>query len=71
MNLKKNVGLIDQIVRALLVLDLIVPYLMGLISGSIVYFLGSMAVLLSVSCITGYCWFYDTMDLSTRHEANI
>jgi hypothetical protein len=70
MNFVKNVGLVDQIIRALLVLDLIIPCLLGLISSPLSYLMVSLAVILSASCVTGYCWIYDTLKISTNHKVN-
>jgi hypothetical protein len=66
MNFTKNVGLVDQLLRALLVLDLVIPCLLGLITGMLAYLMIGFAVMLSISCVTGYCWLYDTLAVTTR-----
>jgi hypothetical protein len=66
MNFTKNVGLVDQLLRALLVLDLVIPCLLGLITGMLAYLMIGFAVMLSISCVTDYCWLYDTLAVTTR-----
>lgn len=66
MNFTKNVGLIDQLLRALLTLDLVVPCLLGLTTGIVAFLMVSFAVLLSISCVTGYCLLYDSLAVTTR-----
>ncbi|MFD2574080.1 DUF2892 domain-containing protein [Spirosoma soli] len=70
MNLKKNVGLVDQVVRAVLVLDLVMPCLLGFVTGPVVYLMLTLALVLSVSCLLGYCWVYDLLKISTRPTLN-
>ena len=65
MNLKKNIGLVDQLLRALLILDLIVPCVLGLTTGVVAFSMISLAVVLLFSCATGYCWVYDTLEVTT------
>jgi hypothetical protein len=66
MNFTKNVGLIDQLLRALLTIDLAVPCLLGLTTGIAAFLMVSFAIVLSISCVTGYCLFYDTLAVTTR-----
>ena len=65
MNLTKNVGLVDQVVRALVALDLITPCVLGFVPGLIAFLMVAAAIVLVVTCITGHCWLYDSLHLST------
>jgi hypothetical protein len=55
MLLKKNVSFVDQIVRAILIVDLLAPSLLGLLSEAVVYLFIILSVILAVSCVTRYC----------------
>lgn len=66
MNVKKNIGLVDQLVRALLVLDLVVPCMLGLTTGVAAFSMICVAGALLVTCTTGYCWLYNSLNLTTR-----
>ncbi|MVM37568.1 DUF2892 domain-containing protein [Spirosoma sp. HMF3257] len=65
---KKNVSFVDQIVRSILIVDLLVPCLLGLLPGLIVYLFIGLSATLLISCITRYCWIYDLLKISTRQE---
>jgi hypothetical protein len=65
MNLKKNIGFVDQLLRALLILDMVVPCLLGFTTGAVACLMISLALILSFSCVTGYCWFYDILNVTT------
>lgn len=67
MKRKKNVGFVDQFVRALLILDLILPCLLDFVTGGLAVVLMSVAAMLLIGCVTSYCWLYDTLDVSTYH----
>lgn len=66
MNVEKNVGFVDHLLRALLILDLVVPCMLGLTTGAVVYLMISIALILSFSCVTGYCWVYHVLRITTR-----
>jgi type III secretory pathway component EscV len=70
MQLKKNVSVLDQIIRAMLILDFVVPCMLGLVPGFFVYVLISLSVILAISCLTGYCWVYGLLKISTREQIN-
>ena len=65
MNLKRNIGFVDQLFRALLILDLIMPCVVGFATGVVAYLMVVVAALLLFSCATAYCWVYDTLDVTT------
>ncbi|KAB7730329.1 DUF2892 domain-containing protein [Rudanella paleaurantiibacter] len=68
MSFVKNVGFVDQMVRALLIIDILVAYLMGFITGLSAFMLAALALVLTVTCLMGYCPVYRLLGLSTRHE---
>ena len=65
MNFKRNVGFVDQLLRALLILDLIIPCVVGFATGIVAYLMVIVAALLMFSCATAYCWIYDTLEVTT------
>ncbi|QJW89635.1 DUF2892 domain-containing protein [Spirosoma taeanense] len=67
---KKNVGFVDQIIRALLVLDLIILSAIGLVPNVLMFLVISIVLVLTISCVTCHCWVYDLFGLSTRQKAN-
>lgn len=70
MGLKKNVGLLDQILRALIILDLLVPCLLGYIPAAVACLMLTAAAVLLVSCVTCHCWIYDNLAISTLEETS-
>lgn len=68
MSYTKNVGFVDQIVRALLILDILAAYLMGFIDGISAFALLSFAFVLGISCLMSYCPVYAFINLTTRQE---
>lgn len=67
MKRKKNVGFVDQFLRALLILDLIVPCLLGVVTGGFAFVLITLAAVPLMGCVTSYCWLYDVLNVSTYH----
>ncbi|TAE32218.1 MAG: DUF2892 domain-containing protein [Cytophagales bacterium] len=68
MSFTRNVGFVDQIVRALIVIDVVAAYLMGFLSGFSAFALVSFALALIASCITAFCPAYAFMNFTTRQE---
>ncbi|MVM30505.1 DUF2892 domain-containing protein [Spirosoma sp. HMF4905] len=68
MLLKKNVSFVDQIIRSILIVDLLVPCLLDLLPSIVAYFFIGLSLVLVVSCITRYCWVYDLLKISTRQQ---
>jgi hypothetical protein len=68
MSYVKNVGFVDQIVRALIILDIVAAYLMGFVSGIGAFLSLTIALILGASCLVGYCPVYGFLRLSTRQE---
>lgn len=68
MNFVKNVGFVDQVVRAMLVLDVVFAYLVGFLSGIGAFVAVVFAVILVGSCLTAHCPVYMILGFSTRQE---
>lgn len=71
MKFKKNVGFVDQILRALLILDLLIFCVLGLVPDIVASLFLVISAILAVSCVTGHCWFYKSFNISTRQEVNV
>jgi hypothetical protein len=64
--MKRNVGTIDQVVRLLLVLLIVVGFLNHLIAGWVAIGLGILAAILLVTSVAGFCPLYFLLKLSTK-----
>ncbi len=68
MNFVKNVGFVDQVVRSMLVLDVVFAYLIGFSSSIGAFVAIVFALVLVGSCITAHCPVYMILGFSTRQE---
>ncbi|MCY7359398.1 MAG: DUF2892 domain-containing protein [Rudanella sp.] len=68
MNFVKNVGFVDQVVRAMLVIDVVAAYLMGFLAGFGAFLAAIAAVTLVGSCLTAHCPLYMILGYTTRQE---
>ena len=68
--MKKNMGLIDRAVRALLAALVLVLYLTGQISGTAAIVLGLLAVVFLLTSLVGTCPLYLPFGLSTRPRSH-
>ena len=66
--LPKNIGFIDQLVRGLIIVDLLIPCLLGIVSGPLFYLFITLSVTLVLTCLTGYCPLYTFLKIKTRRE---
>ena len=64
----KNIGFIDQFVRGLIIVDLLIPCLLGMVAGPLFYRVIALSVSLVVTCLTGYCPLYNVFKITTRRE---
>jgi hypothetical protein len=67
--MKKNMGTIDRLIRAIIALGIAALYFNGLISGTIAIVLGIVAVAFLLTSLVGWCWLYTLLGLSTREES--
>jgi hypothetical protein len=65
---EKNVGTFDKVIRLLLVVVVAILYATKAISGVAAIILGVIALLLLITTITGYCFLYSMLKVSTRKK---
>lgn len=63
--MKKNMGTIDRVIRAVFAVAVAILYFTGVISGTIAIILGILAIILLVTSIVGFCPLYAPFKLST------
>jgi len=64
--MKKNMGLIDRLVRIVLALAVAVLYFTNVISGTLAVILGILALIFVVTSLLGFCPLYLPFGWSTR-----
>jgi hypothetical protein len=68
-DMPKNMGVIDRIVRVILVIAVAVLYFMHLITGTAAIVLGIIAVVFLATSILGFCPIYYPFGISTKKKA--
>ena len=63
--MKKNMGIVDRVIRVLLVVVVLILYLTGNITGLAVAILGIIALVFVVTSIIGFCPLYVPVKIST------
>ena len=63
--MKKNMGVIDRAVRALLAVVVVVLYFLGMISGTVAIILGVLAVVFLMTSLVSFCPLYPLLGVST------
>ncbi len=63
--MKKNMGMIDRVLRTLFAVVVAVLYFTGLISGTAAIILGILAVIMLATSITAFCPLYVPIGIST------
>lgn len=63
--MKKNMGMIDRIVRSLVVIAIVALYFTGQISGTLAIVLGIVAVAFLLTSLIGWCPVYVPFGIST------
>lgn len=66
--MKKNVGIIDRIVRIALVAVIVYAYSVGWVYGIVAMGLSVIALVLLTTAATGTCPLYTWLDLSTNRK---
>ncbi|RPI06832.1 MAG: DUF2892 domain-containing protein [Ignavibacteriae bacterium] len=67
--MKKNLGLLDKIIRSAAAVVVLVLYLAGLISGTAAILLGVIAVVLAATSLVSFCPIYAVLKISTNKPA--
>lgn len=66
--MKQNMGKTDRIVRLLLIMAVAALYFSGKITGVTAIVLGTLAAILLITSLTGFCPAYYPFKISTRHK---
>lgn len=66
--MKKNMGLVDRIIRTVLALVVIVLYLTNQISGPLAIILGIITVVFLLTSLFGVCPLYIPFKISTKKK---
>ena len=66
--MKKNMGLVDRLLRVLVAIVVAVLYYTGQINGTVAIILGIFAVVFLLTSAVGFCPLYLPLKLSTRKE---
>ncbi|MFA4909788.1 MAG: DUF2892 domain-containing protein [Desulfobacteria bacterium] len=66
--MKKNMGMVDRVVRLVLAIAVLTLYLTGVISGLVALILGVFALIFVVTSLIGSCPLYSLFKFSTRKE---
>jgi hypothetical protein len=69
MNLKKNMGAADRLVRLALVALVAFLYFTNLISGTLAIILGIVAVIFLITSLISFCPLYTLFGFSTKKKA--
>lgn len=63
--MKKNIGIIDRVIRVLIALTIVVLYFMELITGTLGIVLLVAAGIFVITTITGFCGLYTILGIRT------
>ena len=64
--MKKNMGMIDRVIRTIIVVIIAGLYFSGMLSGTVAILLGIVAVAFLVTSLIGWCPIYLPLGLSTK-----
>lgn len=67
--MKKNMGLIDRLIRTVLAVVIIVLYFTKQITGTAAIILGIFAIVFLLTSLIGFCPLYVPFKLSTKKKA--
>ncbi len=65
--MKKNIGIVDRIIRVALVIPAALFGVLGIVSGVWLVVLGVVAVVLLITGVVGHCPVYHLFGWKTRH----
>ncbi len=66
--MKKNMGIVDRVVRAIFAVVVAILYYTGSISGTAAVILGVLAVVMLLTSITAVCPLYGPLGISTMKK---
>ncbi|WP_441730906.1 YgaP family membrane protein [Flavobacterium sp. W22_SRS_FP1] len=64
--MKKNMGLIDKIIRSLIAAFIAILYFTNLISGTVALVLGAFAIIFIITSFVSFCPLYTPFGINTR-----
>lgn len=64
--MKKNMGLIDKIIRSLIAAFIAILYFTNLISGTVALVLGAFAIIFIITSFVSFCPLYAPFGINTR-----
>lgn len=67
--MKKNMGLVDRIVRLVLVAVVLLLYFTNVISGTLAIILGVLAAVFFLTSLISFCPLYVPLGISTRKKS--
>lgn len=66
--MKKNMGILDRLIRTILALVIIILYIAKIITGTAAIILGIIAVIFLLTSIIGFCPLYTPFKISTKKK---
>ena len=67
--MKNNMGVVDRVIRLLIVVAIAILYFTNLISGTLALILGILAVVFLLTSLLGFCPLYLPFGISTRKKS--
>jgi uncharacterized membrane protein YeaQ/YmgE (transglycosylase-associated protein family) len=64
--MKKNMGLIDKVIRGIIAAIIALLYFTNLISGTLAIVLGTFAIIFLITSFVGFCPLYAPFGINTR-----
>jgi len=64
--MKKNMGLIDKVIRSLIAAFIAILYFANLISGTVALVLGAFAIIFIITSFVSFCPLYAPFGINTR-----
>lgn len=66
--MKKNMGLIDKVIRSILAAIIAILYFTNVISGTVALILGAIAIIFLITSFVSFCPLYTALGISTREK---
>lgn len=66
--MKKNMGLIDKVIRSILAATIAILYFTNVISGTVALILGAIAIIFLITSFVSFCPLYTALGISTREK---
>ncbi|MFQ3173149.1 MAG: hypothetical protein ACI9WT_001252 [Flavobacterium sp.] len=68
--MKKNMGLIDKVIRSIVAAVIALLYFTNVISGTLALILGAFAIIFLITSFVSFCPLYAPFGISTRGKNN-